>query len=141
MHVSATDKEYNISNAVFTAELQENGDAIITEYWTVNYTKGDFTKFYKDIYTNLPILEQFDDIEVMSCLINGTDAIATNNTTERKENTYYFEKNSDTDTIHWFKPASNETIIHYEIKYKLTNVVKQVDNNALFCYRFIGANF
>lgn len=140
--VFADDKEYSVEYAEFIADIQENGDAIITEKWTVDFKKGDFTRFYKDIYKMTTELEQFDDIEVIGATINGKDAEATWSI-DRVDYHYFFEKNqsSDTDTIHWFLHAKNETV-RYEIQYVLKGVVKETDDDmALFCYRFIGKNF
>ena len=135
-----SDKQYYVMSADFTANLLENGDAIIYEEWLVNYTKGDFTRFYKDINDPQNQLEYFDNIEVISCSINDDEAAAQYNT-DRNDNHYYLESGSENYTIHWFKHAHNE-MVKYTIGYKIKNAVKlNKDNRAEFCYRFIGKNF
>lgn len=71
IQVYASDKEYDIKQATFDIYLTEDGNAKITENWSISFTKGDFTRFYKDIYKNLPKVENFDKIEIDSFLING----------------------------------------------------------------------
>ncbi|MBQ5338692.1 MAG: hypothetical protein J6Z40_05950, partial [Oscillospiraceae bacterium] len=46
----ADDKQYQVDAADFNVSFTENGDACITEDWIVTYTRGSFTRFYKDIY-------------------------------------------------------------------------------------------
>ena len=91
LNVFANDKEYNVPNAEFNVYLQENGDAIVQEIWTVNYTKGSFTRFYKDFYKDVTPVEKFDDIKVLNCLINGEYATEVNDTNIRNDYTYCFE--------------------------------------------------
>ena len=50
LNAFADDKQYQINSADFTIELETNGDAVITEQWQVQYVRGSFTRFYKDIF-------------------------------------------------------------------------------------------
>ena len=140
LSVSADTKEYQVDYAEFTADLQENGDAIITENWTVTYTSGSFTRFYKEILNPDNQLEYIKDIQVQSCQINGADAEPQFNT-DRNDGHYFLEKGSDRFTIHWFQHAQNETV-KYKITYLVPDAVRlNESDNAAFCYRFIGVNF
>ena len=139
--VNAEDKEYEIDNADFYIQLSKDGDALVTETWTITYKKGDFTRFYKEIYNDLPKLEKFDKIDIQSFTINGKDCSQTFNITERLPFTYYASYSGNNFSIQWFYPVNNETVT-YSCTYVLSNVVKETDNNvALFCYRVIGDNF
>lgn len=141
IQVYASDKEYDIKQATFDIYLTEDGNAKITENWSISFTKGDFTRFYKDIYKNLPKVENFDKIEIDSFLINGVLCEQVNNNYERNKYTYYASSYDNYYTLQWFYPATNETV-NYTCTYTLSNVVKETDNDkALFCYRVIGDNF
>ncbi|MBP0987886.1 MAG: DUF2207 domain-containing protein, partial [Oscillospiraceae bacterium] len=137
----ADDKQYQVDAADFNVSFTENGDACITEDWIVTYTRGSFTRFYKDIYNPNNQLEYIQDIRDEKCQINGKDAVAQNNSTERIDGNYYLEKQTDKYTIHWFQSAENESV-QYHISYVIPNAVKLDEHNrAEFCYRFIGTNF
>ena len=72
---SAETKSYSVSSAEFHVSFADNGDATVTEDWSVQYEKGSFTRFYKDIYNAFNQLEYISDVQVQSCKINGTEAI------------------------------------------------------------------
>ena len=138
--VKAEEKQYSVNEANFYVELQKNGDALITESWEVEYTKGSFTRFYKDIYKDVSEVEEFSGVQVISCKINGRDATETDYI-DRVDYHYYFEDNADSYTIHWFYGAEGETVT-YEITYLLSDVVKETQGQvAMFCYRFVGVDF
>ncbi|HOH88451.1 DUF2207 domain-containing protein, partial [Ruminococcus sp.] len=134
------DNSYEVRDAEFNISFTENGDAIVSEKWDVDFISGDFTRFYKDIYNPLNQHEYIDSIEVMEAAINDQPA-ERQYSTDRVDYHYYFEEQSDRFTIHWFRHSSNETV-KYEIKYSIKNAVK-LDNNgrAVFSYRLIGQNF
>ena len=137
--VYADEKEYEIPSADFHVTLLKNGDALVTENWKVKYTKGNFTRFYKDIYKNVSAIEDFSNIEVKNCKINGKE-VSEAKSMNREHNHYYIETTYDSYSINWFYEASNE-LVEYEITYLLSDIVKTNNNKALFCYRFIGSNF
>lgn len=140
INVNAEEKEYEIPNAEFYVTLLENGDAAITEVWTVEYQKGNFTRFYKDIYKNVSSIEEFSNFDIYNCRINGNEVIETNSM-NREHNHFYIQNSIDTYSINWFYEASKETV-EYEITYLLSDIVKETDNEkAIFCYRFIGVDF
>ncbi len=140
--VSAESKKYNVDSVEFIVDYENDGDVCITERWNVSYIKGDFSRFYKDIYNPSRILGSFDDIEFIECSINGNDATRAFSS-ERIDNNYYIEESSDgrTHTINWFLSASDETVC-YEVSYILKNAVK-TDNSgdAYFSYTFVGEDF
>ena len=123
LNASADDKQYQINSADFTIELETNGDAVITEEWQVQYVRGSFTRFYKDIfYDSSSQLEYIRDVQVQSCSINGREAAAQNNT-DRNDGHYYLEKNAAGYTIHWFQAAENQTV-QYAVTYRIPGAVK-----------------
>ena len=136
----AEEKEYSILNADFYAQLQKNGNVMVTEKWEVEYEKGAFTRFYKDINKDVPKIEEFTDVEVLSCKINGVEAEETYSE-DRIDYHYYFENKSDVYRIQWFYGAEDE-IVTYEITYLVTDVVKEnAEGKAIFSYRFVGEDF
>ncbi|MDD7515899.1 DUF2207 domain-containing protein [Ruminococcus flavefaciens] len=140
MHVSAENTVYYVKAADFKISFKENGDAVVYEKWNVEFVSGNFTRFYKDIYIPYDKVEYFDDIAVLDVKINGQPAEYQYGM-DRIDNHYFFEKQSDRYTIHWFRHSSEETV-KYEIEYCIKNAVKADDNGrALFVYRLIGTNF
>ena len=141
LHAAADTKSYRTDQADFDISFSDSGTATVTESWTVTYTSGSFTRFYKDIFNPGNQLEYIQDIRVLSCHINGMDAAATDSI-DRVDYHYFFEQ-SDPQmyTVHWFKAAQGETV-HYDITYEIPNAVKlDAENNAEYCYRLIGVNF
>ena len=65
LSVNAAEKQYRIDSADFRVDLEKNGDAVITEHWTVTYEKGEFTHFYKDVYNAPNKLEYIKDLHLM----------------------------------------------------------------------------
>lgn len=138
--VYAADKEYNVDGAEFVVNLEEDGDAIITEKWQVTFINGEFSRFYKDIYKDVTSLEKFSDLDILDVKVNDTSC-EKSDSLDRVDYHYFYEENNETNTIHWFLNTKNSSN-SYEITYRLKDVVKETDENkALFCYRFIGANF
>ena len=136
----AADKEYTIKSANFDVQLVENGDAFITETWDIDFTKGNFTRFYVERYLDVPYLENFSDIVHHSFTINGKEC-SPNQSTDRIPGTYSLTRDGTYETYAWYIDAENENIV-FETFYVLRNVVKYTeDDYALFCYRFIGKNF
>ena len=134
------DKEYEVRGAEFHVSFTENGDAIICEKWEVEFLRGQFSRFYKDIYNADNKLEYIQDIEVLDVKINDNEA-AQQFSADRKDGRYFFEVSSDRYTVNWFQHAKDETV-KYEITYKRENAVQINENNrAVFAFRLIGQNF
>ncbi len=61
----AETKRYSVPNASFEIWLNDDGSAEVEETWEVTYKEGDFTRFFKDIYTSgLETEERFSNISV-----------------------------------------------------------------------------
>ncbi len=134
-------KDYTINNAYFYITLTSNGDANITEKWSVTYT-GDYSRFYKDIHNKgLNAIEKFDKILLHSVAINGNNCMQATDANQRKDYTYSLEGYMDNARMSWYYNAKNETV-EYTINYTLKNVVKATDNQlAVFSCRLIGVEF
>jgi len=52
-------KECRIPEVLFYAKLNSAGSAMVNEYWTVEFQKGTFTRFYKDIYKEVSNVEKY----------------------------------------------------------------------------------
>ncbi|MBP0978942.1 MAG: hypothetical protein J6P89_12335, partial [Oscillospiraceae bacterium] len=134
------DKKYEVRGAEFHVSFTGDGDAIICETFEVEFIRGQFSRFYKDIYNPDNKLEFIQDLEVLDVKINGNEADE-QFTADRNDGRYLFETSSDRYTINWFQHASNETV-KYEITYNVENAVKINENNrAVFAFRLIGQNF
>lgn len=46
--IKAEAKDYSIDEADFYVDIQENGDAVVTEKWSLDFD-GQYSRFYKDI--------------------------------------------------------------------------------------------
>lgn len=139
--VNADDKEYNVQSAAFTIELKNDGTMEVHEKWQVEFVRGSFTQFYKDICSPSNQLEYIDpsDITVVECKINGADAEP--NSGERIDGHYFLDFSNSYPTINWYQSASNEEVT-YEITYDIAHAVKlNQDDDAMLSYRLIGENF
>lgn len=133
---------YQIPAVDLKTELLPDGSAEITETWTVEYKNGEYKEFSKDFPKLDSQLMYYDDIDILSCSINGVEAKLTV-PDDDTDYTYYFEKNKGTGSnfIHWNYKPSKETVF-YSIKYRLKDAVKyyyELDE-AVFGYQFFGDN-
>lgn len=140
--VHAKGGSYSINSATFDVQLEDNGDATVTESWQVNFSNGTFTRFYKDIYKNVKSIEQFDSIEFEGCWIDGIECERVSSM-DREDYHYYIEEDRSNIRINWFKSRSGgDRYCEYKIRYRISNILKRTDNdNLIFCYRFIGKEF
>ena len=91
--VRAEEKEYSVPAADFEVEIKNDGTVHVTENWEVSYTRGDFTRFYKDIYRTVPTEETFNlDEDSMKVSIDGKECAPAYNTTDRENYTFFLEK-------------------------------------------------
>ena len=140
--VRAEEKEYSVPAADFEVEIKNDGTVHVTENWEVSYTRGDFTRFYKDIYRTVPTEETFNlDEDSMKVSIDGKECAPAYNTTDRENYTFFLEKSFEEYTVHCFL-ASSHVNRKYQISYTIKDAVKKVDGEYyLVTFRMIGANF
>ena len=140
--VRAEEKEYSVPAADFEVEIKNDGTVHVTENWEVSYTRGDFTRFYKDIYRTVPTEETFNlDEDSMKVSIDGKECAPAYNTTDRENYTFFLEKSFEEYTVHCFL-ASSHVNRKYQISYTIKDAVKIVDGEYyLVTFRMIGANF
>lgn len=119
-HVLAEEKEYTINNADFKVQLFENGDARVTETWKLDFTKGNFTRFYVERFLRLPEEEKFSDITYDYFKINGKEC-SLNNSDKRISFTYSVDTSSKYETYAWYMDAENEEMT-FETRYTLKDV-------------------
>ena len=133
--VAATDdKKQQIHSAQIQVILNEDGSADITETWEVSFLSGEFSRFRKEIYTDVTAEEKFTAVTNVSVFIDGEEC------PESKSDGYSIEKTSDKFIIYANKKSQNVTRT-YTFCYTLTDVVKKLDENtSFFCYRFVGKN-
>ena len=84
-------KSYNVEHAEFNIELQEDGDAIVTETWNLEFD-GKYSRFYKEFNTKkIKNIEEFE-FELKDVYINGEEAHQLKSKpsdNKRVDNTYY----------------------------------------------------
>lgn len=140
--VSATsaDKVYRVDHLDVLVSLTDTGDAVITENWTLTYSKGEFSRFYKHLFST----GYFDDeISILSVKINGEEVPPAEGSERRPHNTYETGLEDGNTTIQWYyhvNPTS-PTVVEYSITYKLYNAVAKYKNNAYFKYQLVGTGF
>ena len=138
--VFAVEKEYTIDSASFSIDIDEQGDAYVSEHWTVNYKKGAFSRFYKNIYLQVPNDEKFQ-IEFTSILVDGRECTYTNDTNERIDYTYSIVETSNTIRYEIYM-NSEDVVREFTVNYVLSDVVKNVNNEYyLFKFRLLPQGF
>ena len=145
VNVNADTKKYTTESVDFDVFLTEDGDAEITETWIVNYEKGEFTRFHKNIYMDLPKEEKIIRITDFKVEVDGEEYEPTSNREDREDRPegkfYYGFINSDTYTYEVFFRKSEERV-KIEVSYILNDVVKYIDNEYyLFVYRFLPKGY
>ena len=138
---AAEDKSYTVDRAVFTIRLNADGSADVSENWTLSFQSGTFTRFYKDIYTDLPPVEEFSDLTDLGVWIDGVACAFTGDTAGRPD--YHYNRTDSSRAITLSAYLHTGPATHtYSFRYTLGDVVKQVDGDYyLFCFRPVGANF
>ena len=138
----AEEKDYSVPSADFEVEIGNDGKVHVTENWEVSFEEGDFTRFYKDIYTGVPYEELFQlDENSVRVSIDGQECSPVYDTEQRKDYTFYLEPLYNRYTVHCFL-HSREITRNYQISYTINDAVKIVDGEYyLVTFRLIGANF
>ena len=135
--VFAADKEYSFDSVDFLVQLNSDGSADIKETWIVDYKKGEFSRFYKNIYLDVLKEEVFTKIGNWEVFVDGTPCNYTTDSNSRPNYHYTLIDNGDTLTYEVYVASENQTLF-FEINYTLYDVVKYVDNDYyLFTYRFL----
>lgn len=140
---AAADNSYSIPSADFDIVLMENGDAVVTETWILDYKSGDFTRFHKEIHTtDLYAYEQFSNVEFRNFYINGAQVYQTWDTSGRPSNTFALIGSSENIEMCWYLAVQAPGRAEYKCEYVLRDVVHELkDGNAVFSYRVVGAKF
>jgi len=138
--VSAEEKSYTVTNLDIDVELTKDGNAKITEVWNLKLESGEFERFQKDIYRANNELEKFTDFQLYNLQMNGqlVDQLYSES---NNKNTYAYTKNENNVNIKIFYPTSAPNTVSYSFRYELFDVVKGYNENAYFCYRYVGKKF
>lgn len=137
---NANEKEYVIKSAVFEMQINEDGSVDVVENWLVDYQQGKFSRFYKNIYLNVPKSEKFS-IDFQGIEIDGKNCSLTQKTNTRPDYTYALVEDVNTLRYEAYVSSENETR-SYQVSYTLNNVVKHVDNDYyLFVYRILPKGY
>lgn len=137
---TSTDKVYRVDNLDVVISLIDDGDAVVTENWTLTYSKGEFSRFYKYLFTN----GYYDDtIDILSVKINGEEVRAAEGLEARPHNTYEIGSEEGNTIIQWYHHInpSSPTVVEFSITYKLYNAVVLYSDNAYFRHQLIGTGF
>lgn len=121
--------EYTVDKVDFSAELRNDGSALITENWTVTFI-GESDGFVREIIIPEDNFEFFNDIRDVSVSVDGngcseiTDSSAANGT-------YSIEETDNSYIVNWFMPSDNETKT-FSLRYVQTGAVKLYNDRAYF---------
>ena len=133
---------YSVPSADFVIEIDRDGKVKVTEYWKVSFEDGQFTRFYKDIYTDLPKEEEMTlDLDSFEVMIDDVQCEYTDDTKGRPDYHYNITSTGKGQQVSCYCKSEDVTR-NYVISYTLENSIKYVDNSYyLFTYRLIGKNF
>ncbi len=121
--------------------LNENGDAYVTEKWTVTYLDSE-DYFYRDfdIYTSdsaVSLVQKYGEIKDVQVRIDSEKVQESNSV-----NGYSFAMAEDGKSyVLAIKCPSAQQVREYEISYTITDAVKKSGGEAVFAYMFIGKTF
>lgn len=142
--VSAASQSYSIVSADFDITLSEDGDAIVTETWVLDFKSGDFTRFSKQIYrgSDMADYEGADYAQYYYFYIDGEPVHQTENTASRPDRTWGLVETEDNIELNWYMNIHSPRRVEFKCKYILVNTIYQLaDGNAVFAYRVVGAKF
>lgn len=132
--------DFDVTQVQLFIKINEDGSANVEERWFVDYGFYTHSRFYKDVYKNLPMDESFSALEDLEVFIDGNPCSLTDSPDLRPDYTFYLDENRERYQISAFKETNIRT--RYYFSYKLTDVVKNVDNKYnLFVFMPIGAKF
>ena len=119
----------SVDKVDFSAELRSNGNALITENWTVTFN-GKADSFVREIVIPEDNFEKFSQIYDLSVSIdgNGCSEVAGDSAVN---GTYSVEKKEDRYIIRCFIQSENETRT-FSLRYVQSGVVKIYNNKAYF---------
>ena len=119
----------SVDKVDFSAELRSNGNALITENWTVTFS-GKSDGFVREIIIPEDNFEKFNEIYDLSVSIdgNGSSEVAGDSSAN---GTYSVEKKDDRYVISCFMQSENETRT-FTLRYVQSGVVKMYNNKAYF---------
>lgn len=133
-------KEYNINEANFLINLDNEGNANITEKWVVTY-KGNYSRFYKENYYHKLPETEFYNFNYNYSKINNQTIDLISEIKEDLNNEFFIKSTIDGYQFEWYYKAKDETVI-YEVNYDLNDVVKELNGKkAIFINRLIGLEF
>ena len=132
---SFADLQDAIESIIIEANIQENGDAEITEEWIT--TEINNSTYYKKI-PNLSS-EQIQNITIQETTQNEKYVYEENwkeLTEAERENKFFVENKEDGIVINW---TGKKSSFHaYELKYTVKSFVKQFTDKQGFCFDFLS---
>ena len=136
---SAENKVYSVPAAHFYVKIEDDGRVSVTDVWDVKFSEGTFSRFYKDIYKNVPAEEAFSlDEDSVKVSIDGRSCLREKNS---KDYTFRLTDNGEYYTVSCYRQSEGVKRA-YKISYIINNAVKIVDNEYyLVTFRMIGAHF
>ena len=120
----------SVDKVDFSAELRSNGNALITENWTVTFS-GKSDCFVREIKIPEDNFEKFNQIYDLTVSIDGNGCSEVTDSSSLVNDTYSVEKTDDRYIIRCFIQSENETRT-FSLRYVQTGVVKIYNNRAYF---------
>ena len=120
----------SVDKVDFFAELRSNGNALITENWTVTFN-GKADSFVREIIIPEDNFEKFSQIYDLSVSIDGNGCSEVAGAASSVNGTYSVEKKEDRYVISCFMQSENETRT-FSLRYVQSGVVKMYENKAYF---------
>ena len=120
---------YSVDKVEFTAELRNDGSALITEEWTVTFS-GSADGFTREIRNSEDNFELFKNIGDISVSVDGNGCSEVSDSSA-VSGTYSVEQTENSYIIRWNMPSDNETRT-FSLRYVQTGIVKLYNNEAYF---------
>lgn len=148
LSVRAEERSYQIDSAEFNLQVNPDGSVYVVETWEVTYLQGSYSRWRKEIYTDLGYAEEFARISNIAVKVDGEycrmDECLANAEAQALVQADACEASCSSDgdifTIAAYFPVSGGTHT-YEFSYLLEDVVKRnADGECYFTYRLVGQN-
>lgn len=120
---------YTVDSVAYTADLQKDGSALVTESWTVSFSNAS-RGFKREIQVSEDNFEAFSGISDLSVSADGIKCEAAAGESAEK-GTYSFSKSGNVYSIIWNYPVNASSHV-FSVRYVMTGAVKLYNGRAYF---------
>ena len=126
---------YTVDKVDFNVELSSDGNALVSEEWTVTVPEGCQECFGRDIMIIDDNLERISGISDLSVSVDGN--ICTEETGDvLRKGTYFYTETEDSYSVSWYIPEAGTHV--FSVRYIQSDAVKLYKNKAYFYCRAVN---